>query len=183
MLVPAVFLKSPSPPFPRTSSWLSGRILTACPPMFVFSSLPLSSSNHVCLASHDSRLVRSKLGRTQKYALAARNPSELTRVNRPSASAVYSADRETQRCSHDKRHLRVLLGENQYVRSSEQRGSESNAGVREVCQETLLGGTNLDGRVYRSHVERIRKTTLRHDLAPRWNTSTQTPRSSWKPSL
>ena len=56
------------------------RIPKASPPKSVF--FPASSfiiqPNHVYLASHESRLARSRPGRTQKYAVGAGNPSELT---------------------------------------------------------------------------------------------------------
>ena len=68
--------------------------MNACPPKSVF--FPTSSftiqPNHVCLATHVSRLARLKPGRTQKLALGTRNPSELRVKHKPSASAEYSAN-------------------------------------------------------------------------------------------
>ena len=66
-------------------SWLSGRILTASPPRSVFPPLPSPihthsfkiQPNHVSLACCESRLARSKPGRTQKYALGPATPQNL----------------------------------------------------------------------------------------------------------
>ena len=93
---------------PRTRSWLSGRILKAFLPESVFFPTPscIIQPNHVYFPA------RSKPGRTQKYALGARSPSELTGfLNHHYALAAYSTKRRAESILASQRVCQISNGD------------------------------------------------------------------------